>query len=75
MWWGIIFGLIGEIFKLLIILGVIFLIVIGVVSWCIMVLMVIGVVVMGMILDGIVFSEFMEIMLGIFKFMVIFWYY
>lgn len=75
MWWGNIFGFIGEILKLFILLGVLFLIFIKVVDWCIMVLVIVGFVVCGLMINGIVLDIFGFEIDGIFKFMVVFWYY
>lgn len=75
MWWGTIPGSIGETSKPLILLGALFLIVTGIASWRIMVSMVLGMVVMGLILNGIAPSEFTDATPSIFKFMAVPWYY
>jgi Na+-transporting NADH:ubiquinone oxidoreductase subunit B len=61
MWWGIIPGSIGETSKPFILLGAIFLIIVGIASWRIMVSMFLGAVAMGLILNSWGATPFMEV--------------
>ncbi|MCF8236810.1 MAG: NADH:ubiquinone reductase (Na(+)-transporting) subunit B [Saprospiraceae bacterium] len=61
MWWGDIPGSIGETAKPLILIGAVFLILIGIGSWRIMLSMFIGAAVMGLIFNGWGATPFMQV--------------
>ncbi len=61
MWWGNIPGSIGETSKPLIILGAVYLIILGIASWRIMLSGLLGFIVMGMILNAWGATVFMEV--------------
>lgn len=75
MWWGTIPGSIGETSKPLVIFGALFLIITKVADWRIMVGSVLGVVLCGMMLNGLAPSEIAADAPGIIKYMALPWYF
>ena len=61
MWWGTIPGSIGESSKPFILIGALFLILVGIASWRIMLGMILGCAVMGLLLNGWNATPFMEV--------------
>ena len=75
MWWGLIPGSLGEMFKPLIILSGLFLVFTKIADWRVMLSSIVGLALAGILINWMAPDEISEKTQGIFKFMAIPWHY